>query len=347
MRNSIVVVVLGILFGIIIFAGMQMGYIGSEISALGGTIATTLSLVIFFTIYFSINQFVNHAEMSKRYDRLKIDGRKRKSVSNDKARKKYDEIYKRENPLFSKIIIFLRKILRIDGNKVSDLKLRMMSAGFFSDRSVSFYILARATMPIILVIVAAFYCFSNYGPNSSQTYLFMTLAFFLGYFGVEFFIKSRIDDRRKKIQSELPDIIDLLTIYTESGVPFDVALRKVVETFSKRCPNACSELAIFESELRILPDRGIAYQNLVKRAESNIIKSFSAILQQSERIGSPISKSLRTLGKEARREILAIIEKKAAKIPVLIQIPVLLFILPAMMMVILGPTAILLVNTFS
>jgi hypothetical protein len=126
----------------------------------------------------------------------------------------------------------------------------------------------------------------------------------------------------------------------------DGALQKIVDQMRRRHPTTAEELSMLERELQIMPERVKAFENLVRRHDVPIVRAFCAILAQSERMGSPIGDSLRQLAQEARRDRLLDAERRAGRIPILIQIPVVLFILPALLLTVMGPAVVEIMRTF-
>jgi tight adherence protein C len=340
LNNNTIAIILGVCFAAIVFLGMQFNVITDGFSTLGSTLATILGLAIFFMVYFSVESFVSGIDMTRRYNKIEAtQSAKAQSIAaQTRLRKKFDEAYKKDHPFLNLISGLGQRLFRIQGSKVLDLRMRLLAAGFLNEKAVTTFLAFRAIVPVALMISALFWAVFASGESASTSFGYMLGAGIAGWFGVEYFVTNRTKTRREKIQRELPDIIDLLTIYTESGVSFDVGLGKVIEVLKKRAPTACSEMLLFERELQLLPDRQKAYDNLVKRADCSMVKSFVSILTQADKIGSPISASLRQLGLEARREILRVIEKKAAKIPILINLPVMFFFLPALLLIVIGPT---------
>lgn len=344
--NNVIAMVLGVAFAAIVFLGMQFGYIGEDISLLGSTVATIIGLAIFLMVYFSVEQFVGNLEASRRYNKIEANqtAKAQSMAAQTRLRRKFEEAYKKEHPLVALFTTAAQKIFRTQGGRAQDLRMKLMAAGYLNEKAVTTYLALRSIMPVVFMVAALIAGPLYFDLSPTETGMAMAVAAVAGWYGVELVVNSKITARRQKISSQLPDVIDLLTIYTESGITFDVGMRKVLEVLRKRAPQAVGELSIFDRELQMLPDRGKAYDNLLKRAECTIIKAFIAILRQHDQVGSPISASLRQLGKEARREALQLIEKKAAKIPILINLPVMLFILPALLMVVIGPTVVTVMN---
>jgi tight adherence protein C len=154
------------------------------------------------------------------------------------------------------------------------------------------------------------------------------------------FLKNRIVKRQLSITRAFPDALDLLLICVESGMSIEAAFRKVsVEIGSQSVPLA-EELTLTTAELSYLQDRKMAYENLAMRTDLEGVKSVCMALQQAERYGTSLAQSLRVMAQENRDMRMSEAEKKAAALPPKLTVPMILFFLPVLFIVILGPAAI-------
>jgi tight adherence protein C len=160
-----------------------------------------------------------------------------------------------------------------------------------------------------------------------------------------FFLKNRIAKRQLSIKRAFPDSLDLLLICVESGMSIEAAFKKVsMEIGSQSIPLA-EELTLTTAELSYLQDRRQAYDNLAKRTDLEGVKSVCMALQQAERYGTPLAQTLRVLSQENRDMRMSEAEKKAAALPPKLTVPMILFFLPVLFVVILGPAAIRVMET--
>jgi tight adherence protein C len=154
------------------------------------------------------------------------------------------------------------------------------------------------------------------------------------------FLKNRISRRQLSIRRSFPDALDLLLICVESGMSIEAAFRKVSQEIGTQSVPLAEELTLTTAELSYLPDRRQAYENLAKRTDMESVKSVCVALQQSERYGTPMGHTLRVLAQENRDMRMSEAEKRAAALPPKLTVPMILFFLPVLFIVILGPAAI-------
>jgi tight adherence protein C len=146
--------------------------------------------------------------------------------------------------------------------------------------------------------------------------------------------------RNRRFTRALPDVLDLLVICAEGGLSLDGALNRVSREFRRFLPEMADELGLTGIELGFLPSRRDALENLAKRVGIPGIQSLTHTLVQTERYGTPLAQSLRTLSTELREERMLKAEEKAAKLPATMTVPMILFILPAVFIILVGPAAI-------
>ena len=143
--------------------------------------------------------------------------------------------------------------------------------------------------------------------------------------------------RRRRIEQGLPDALDLLVVCAEAGLSLDQAIEQVGRDLRTSNPEVAEEFATTAAEMRVLSDRGQALENLVHRTGLLNLRSITAMLRQAIRFGTPLAEFMRILAAEMRTERMARFEERAARLPVLLAIPLMLFILPSLLMVIGTP----------
>src|SRR6267154_853345 len=163
-------------------------------------------------------------------------------------------------------------------------------------------------------------------------------AAYLGLQAPMMFLKNAISKRQLSIKRAFPDALDLLLICIESGMSIEVAFRKVSTEIVTQSVALSEEFTLTTAELSYLQDRKVAYENLAKRTGLEGVKSVCLALQQSERYGTPLGQSLRVMAQENRDMRMNEAEKKAAALPPKLTVPMILFFLPVLFVVILGPT---------
>ena len=215
----------------------------------------------------------------------------------------------------------------------------LRSAGLRRERHLTMFLALRAILPIFLGIAA----FAYTTLYMSQWSVGMRLAAGLGglvvgsYFpGV--FVRNMISKRQTSIKRAWSDALDLLLICVESGMALEPAMQRVSKEIGSQSVPLAEEMQLTTAELAYLPDRRKALENLAKRTALETVKSVVTALIQSERYGTPLGTALRTLSEENRKDRMAEAEKKAAALPPKLTVPMILFFLPVIFVVILGPS---------
>ena len=218
----------------------------------------------------------------------------------------------------------------------------LMQAGYRGQAPYVTYLFFRMTMPVVMLLGSVFYIFVvlnlDYPPM-------MKIAISIGcaYLGMHIpnlFLKNKIKRRQVSIKRAFPDALDLLLICVESGMSIEAAFRKVSEEVGSQSVALAEEFTLTTAELSYLPDRKQAYENLALRTGLEGVKAVCLALQQSERYGTPLATTLRVLAQENRDMRMSEAEKKAAGLPPKLTVPMILFFLPVLFVVILGPTGI-------
>ena len=187
--------------------------------------------------------------------------------------------------------------------------------------------------------VAAFYMFVIKvvdWPTMNKLTLVMAAAV-AGFYAPNLYLKNRIDKRRTSIMQAFPDALDLLLICVEAGMSIEAAITKVSQEMGPSSIDLAEELSLLSAELSYLPDRRMAYENLGKRTNHPGVKSVATAMTQAETYGTPLATALRVMAKENRDLRLSAAEKKAAALPAKLTVPMILFFLPVLFIVILGP----------
>jgi tight adherence protein C len=168
----------------------------------------------------------------------------------------------------------------------------------------------------------------------------------VGGYGPVILLKNAISRRYQKLKRQLPDGLDLMVICAEAGLSLDSALTRVARELGTAAPELGDELGLTAIELGFLPNRRTALNNLARRADIPAIRAVINTLMQTERYGTPLAHSLRVLAAEFRDERMMKAEEKAARLPAIMTVPMILFILPALFIVLIGPAIIQVIDTF-
>ena len=217
---------------------------------------------------------------------------------------------------------------------------KLTQAGYRGQAPYVTFLFFRLIAPIVLFIGAVLYVFVI---SHMEKSLPVKIGICVGaaWFGLQapmLFLKNRITKRQLQIKRAFPDALDLLLICIESGMSIEAAFRKVSAEIVTQSIALSEEFTLTTAELSYLQDRKVAYENLAKRTGLEGVKSVCLALQQSERYGTPLGQSLRVMAQENRDMRMTEAEKKAAGLPPKLTVPMILFFLPVLFVVILGPT---------
>jgi len=171
-------------------------------------------------------------------------------------------------------------------------------------------------------------------------------ATYVGAYLPNLFVKNRISRRLTSINRAFPDALDLMLICVESGMSLETTFRRVSEEICDQSIELAEELTLSTAELSYLSDRRMTFDNLARRVPLDGVKSLCMALQQSERFGTPVAQTLRVIAQENRDQRMTAAEKKAAALPPQLTVPMIVFFLPVLFVVILGPAAIRIMETF-
>jgi len=205
-------------------------------------------------------------------------------------------------------------------------------------------------LPIVLGLIAAgvFY-WSNMFPEWSSFKRFAGFAgaVILGYKAPELYINNIASKRTDAIRKGLPDALDLMVICAEAGLTVDAAFGRVAKELGRAYPELGDELTLTAIELSFLTERRMAFENLAYRVNLEAVRGVVTTMIQTERYGTPLASALRVLSAEFRNERMMRAEEKAARLPAIMTVPLILFILPVLFIVILGPAGCSIADAFS
>ncbi|MCR4268285.1 type II secretion system F family protein [Nitratireductor sp. ZSWI3] len=220
-------------------------------------------------------------------------------------------------------------------------KLRM--AGFRGQNPLTKFLFFRFVLPIVGLVLAATYVFLLGGlpdqPFFIQAFV-CVLAAYAGFYLPVLYVSNLASKRKQSLQLAWPDALDLMLICVESGMSIEAAFRRVADEIGAQSVPLAEEFVLTNAELSFLQERRQAYENLAARTGLETVKSVAQALIQAERYGTPISHALRVLADESREMRMNEAEKKAAALPPKLTVPMILFFLPVLFAVILGPAGI-------
>jgi len=219
---------------------------------------------------------------------------------------------------------------------------KLVQAGYRGQAPYITYLFFRMVTPAAAALFAAVYLFvlvDLHQPTIVKLGICIAAAY-IGMHAPLIFLKNLIARRQLSIKRAFPDTLDLLLICVESGMSIEAAFKKVSDEVGSQSVALAEELMLTNAELSYLPDRRQAYENLATRTDLASVKSVCMALQQAERYGTPLANMLRVMAQESRDMRMAEAEKKAAGLPPKLTVPMILFFLPVLFIVILGPAAI-------
>ncbi|MGH6987921.1 MAG: type II secretion system F family protein [Caulobacteraceae bacterium] len=241
--------------------------------------------------------------------------------------------------LYKRVVERLKLGKLLEDDTVVD---KLAQAGLRGPKPVSTFYFFRFVMPFAFAILAMIWLFFIHpaGLPSMIKICAVTAAFVGGFYAPNIYITNRAQKRRASIMTAFPDCLDLLLICVEAGMSVEAALQKVSTEVGNASVELAEELSLLTAELSYLPERRLAYEGLAKRTNHAGVKGVTMAMIQAERYGTPLGSALRVMAKENRDMRLSAAEKKAAALPAQLTVPMILFFLPVLFIVILGPTVI-------
>jgi tight adherence protein C len=246
------------------------------------------------------------------------------------------------NEMADKVRGILSSLKMLQEEQVVKAQARLMQAGIRSKDLAFVVIFARFVMPVVFGGLALFVIYGiDYFPDwgAFKKYGAVAGTFLLAYKAPDLWLKNKIDKRSHAVRKGLPDALDLLVICAEAGLTVDAAFGRVARELGRAYPELGDEFALTSIELGFLTDRRSAFENLANRIDLDSIRGVVTTMIQTEKYGTPLASALRVLSAEFRNERMMRAEEKAARLPAIMTIPLILFILPVLFIVILGPAA--------
>ena len=232
------------------------------------------------------------------------------------------------------------KVLQDEQVKVAQIKL--MQAGIRSKDWAVAVIFGRLVLPIVIGGAMLYWVYGTEGFATwtpLKRYGMVAVTFILSYKAPDIFLKNKITKRSHAIRKGLPDALDLLVICAEAGLTVDAAFNRVARELGRGYPELGDEFTLTAIELGFLTERRTAFENLAMRVDLDAVKGVVTTMIQTEKYGTPLASALRVLSSEFRNERMMRAEEKAARLPAIMTVPLILFILPTLFVVILGPAA--------
>jgi tight adherence protein C len=235
-------------------------------------------------------------------------------------------------------------------SQVKMIQQKLAQAGIRNKELAVVVLFARMVLPVVLGLIGVVVLYwTDVFPEWGSMKRFMGFAALViaGYKGPEVYLKNISTKRTKLIQKGLPDALDLLVICAEAGLTVDAAFGRVSRELGRAYPELGEEFALTAIELSFLTERRQAFENLAYRVDLDAVRGVVTTMIQTERYGTPLASALRVLSAEFRNERMMRAEEKAARLPAIMTVPLIMFILPVLFIVILGPAACSIGDAFS
>ena len=233
------------------------------------------------------------------------------------------------------------KILPRSKQEVGVVHQRLIRAGYRGDSAINIFYGCKVVAPLVLCAVALVTGLASISP-----FFVYALCLAMGFLLPDFWLGKKISARQKRIRKGLPDVLDLIVICVEAGLSLDQATARTASELKGAQPDLCEELRIVVLEQRAGRARADAWKHMAERTAEESLRNLVSMLVQSEQFGTSVAKTLRTHADTLRTQRVQAIEEMAAKTSVKLVFPLVLFIFPALFLVVLGPAMILMMDSF-
>ena len=320
--------------------------LGVDVLMVGSILAGIAAMAVVFAIYAAVTV---RDPMKGRVKALNDRREELKAgIVKGTARKRASLVRKNETTDKMKDALSGMKVLQ--DSQVKTAQQKLAQAGIRNKEWAVAVIFGRLVIPVVLGLAGAFmFYFSDMFPDWGDMKRFGAFAgmVILGYKAPDIYLQNKITKRTDLIRKGLPDALDLLVICAEAGLTVDAAFNRVAKELGRAYPELGEEFALTSIELSFLTERKHAFDNLAYRVDLDAVKGVVTTMVQTERYGTPLASALRVLSAEFRNERMMRAEEKAARLPAIMTVPLIMFILPTLFIVILGPAACSIADAFS
>ncbi|NNE85257.1 MAG: type II secretion system F family protein [Alphaproteobacteria bacterium] len=218
---------------------------------------------------------------------------------------------------------------------------KLLQAGFRGHNAMVLFLFLKLSLPAVFGVVAVliFYVLEIFPATDLTKLMFSLVAVIVGAYAPDVYVSNTAQKRKQKIQKALPDGLDLMVICAEAGLSVDATLNRVSTELGSSWPELADEFGLTSIEIGFLPDRSQALANLSRRVKIDGIRGIVNTLVQTEKYGTPLAQALRVLSAELRTNRMMKAEEKAARLPAVLTVPMIIFIMPALFVVLIGPGA--------
>ena len=303
----------------------------------GNLIAGGVAVISFITVVSLISPALKGDKLETRLK--SVANRREELRRRSRQQIKEGALRRSDEGLVKRIVEQLQITKLLEDPKVVE---RLAQAGYRGPKPVTTFYFFRLVMPFVFAILTGIYIFgiNGFGLPVFTKFAVLFGAFVLGFYTPNLYVSNRASKRRESIVQVFPDALDLLLICVEAGMSIEAAIQKVAGEVGTSSIELAEEMTLLTAELSYLPERRMAYEGLAKRTNHPGIKAVVTAMIQAERYGTPLGTALRVMAKENREMRIAAAEKKAAQLPAKLTVPMILFFLPVLFVVILGPAII-------
>ena len=307
------------------------------IAALAALSASAALLVVFWPYLAPDTLGIRMRVMVTERERIRI--RERARMNGGDKNRRWQSLRPEPKKLFQQIVDRFNLSKDAEDGEMAKM---LRQAGYRGHGPVVTFLAVRLIAPLAMLVLVAAYVFVavNLDQPLAVKLGIVLAGTALGYYAPFLYVKNKITKRQKSIRLAWPDALDLLLICVESGVSMELAMRRVAEEIAEQSPALAEEMVLTTAELSFLPDRRVALENLGIRTGLDTVKAVTQALIQADRYGTPVAQALRVLAQECRDQRMNEAEKKAAALPPKLTVPMILFFLPVLIAVILGPAGI-------
>ncbi len=295
-----------------------------------------VAVIVFATVVTLITPILYRDKLT---DRMKSVASRRdelRRLARAQMRNEAPTLRQTDEGFYKKVVDQLQLSRLLEDPKVVDT---LAQAGFRGPRPVTTFYFFRFVTPFVFLTFAIIYIYvlKAIGWPPMTKIAACCVLFVAGFYAPNVYLQNVITKRRTAIVGAFPDALDLLLICVESGMSIELAIQKVASEIGTRSIELAEELTLLSAELSYLPERRQAYEGLSKRVNYPGIKAVTTAMTQAERYGTPLGTALRVMAKENRELRIAEAEKIASQLPAKLTVPMVLFFLPVLFLVILGP----------
>lgn len=308
--------------------------------------ALLVSLAVFATIYTVLPAISGGSSLKTRMktvalERDELRAKQRARLAAEADRRRRGGGLREEQSVGMRAVVDRLDLRRALADESTLNSLRV--AGFRGQNPLTRFLFFRLVLPFVGLALVLFYLIVMGGLAEKPLFIkafACVIGAYVGFYLPVLYVTNRASKRKASIQAAWPDALDLMLICVESGMSIEAAFRKVADEIGAQSVALAEEFVLTNAELSFLQERRQAYENLGARTGLETVKSVTQALIQAERYGTPVASALRVLAQESRELRMNAAEKKAAALPPKLTVPMILFFLPVLFAVILGPAGI-------